>query len=102
MKQHTTVHTTAHALQRARQRLDAPDNRTAHRLLVEAWREGITLSWRWLMRLCGVSENRGYATARVYGDIVVIGRGRRVITTWRLTPDSFADLLVRLALGVWP
>ena len=96
---------TYHAEQRARQRHGWTGTETDQRL-DEVVRCGVLIPRRMEDRVDArphlpTGDRRG-VRLRVHGSVVAVVRGRLVITTWRLTDEQVADVLVWAALGVWP
>lgn len=96
---------THHAEQRARQRHGWTGTETDH-WLDEVIRHGILIPRRLEARVDHrphlPTEDRRGVRIRVLGSVVAVVRGRLVITTWRLTDEQLAGLLVWTALKVWP
>lgn len=100
-----TTRLTDHAVRRAAER-HGWSVREATNLLRRAAREGVLIPDRLRGRLTGRTfigdaSHRGIRL-RVWGQVCVIVRGGLVITTFRLTIEQLADLIVWMAIGIWP
>jgi len=94
-----------HALMRAAER-HGWTPREAHNLLRRAAEDGVLIPRRMRERVTGRrhvgdTSHRGIRL-RVWGQVAVVVRGRFVITTFRLTMEQLADLVVWAAIGIWP
>ena len=97
------IRLTDHALTRAAER-HGWTPREAHNLLRRAAVEGVLIPERMRHRF---SPRYHVATdhstrLRIWGPVAVVVRSRSVITTWRLTLEELADLVVWVAIGIWP
>lgn len=91
---------TRHAAQRACQRLGS---RVAEARVRKLWRESARLPDRLAASLLDQRppSQKGSASYRWCGDVLLVCRGRRVVTLWRLDIDQLATLLVWRLMGVW-
>lgn len=88
---------THHAHQRARQRLGRH-----HTPLTRLRRQSVLLPARYARKLrIRTSPTKSGVRYRVAGDALLVCRGRRVLTVWRLSLDALATVLVWKATGIW-
>jgi hypothetical protein len=100
------VRTTNHSIERALGRVGGFESPAAAATwLRRAWAEGMKLPGRYARSLGRRRSPRRRRKEdpifRVYGDVVLVGRGRLVITCWRLNNDALASVFVWVALGIW-
>jgi hypothetical protein len=100
------VRTTNHSIERALGRVGGFENPAdASGWLRRAWAEGTKLPGRYARSLgrrrTPRRRRKGDPIFRVYGDVVLVGRGRLVITCWRLDDDALAAVFVWVAMGIW-
>ena len=98
-----TVRLTDHALTRAAER-HGWTPREAHNLLRRAATDGVLIPERVRHRFSPSyhAATDHSARLRIWGPVAVVVRSRLVITTWRLTIEELADLVVWAAIGIWP
>ncbi|MFT5460241.1 MAG: hypothetical protein ACI9K2_006758 [Myxococcota bacterium] len=88
---------TRHARERALQRLGA-----GHTPIATLRRRSVLLPARYARRLAiRTPQTKSGIRFRVAGDVLLVCRGRRIITLWRLSADAFATVLVWIATGIW-
>ena len=101
----TDIHITQHAADRAVERHGCPSVKHARLRLRRYFQISTRLPWRYgrtLARRCPDQLPRGLrADYRVAGPWLLICRGRRVITTWRLNGEQLATVLCWAATGMW-
>ncbi len=99
------INITRHARDRAVQRLGVPNIRAASHLK-QLFQGSVKLPRRYGRQLIGLPVIRGSRKAhttcyRVYGDVLLICRGRTLITLWRLQQEQQATVCLWLLLGQW-
>jgi len=102
-----TVHITHHAAERAIQRHGCTNLRDARHTLRRAWSSAVQIPPRYARQL----SSRDAATKpkrrgpkirfRVAGSVLMVCRGRRILTTWRLDEEQAASVLWWVAANRW-
>ena len=97
-----TCTVTKHAAQRACERFGLPPE-SAPEAIEQAWRASIPLPWH-LGRVlldCRLRHQKGVPSVRVHGSMLLLCRGRAVVTVWRLSDELCATVLAWTATGEW-
>ena len=88
---------TLHAHRRARLRLGLHHTRVSR-----LRRRSIALPARYARRLrVRTPSGKSGIRFRVAGDVLLVCRGRKVVTLWRLSTEALATVLVWTATGIW-
>lgn len=96
---------TNHAVDRAVARTDVGRRGDARVGLELAWEHGVRLPWRY-GRSLGRRTHRNVpkkqrAEYRLSGDVVMVRRGRSIVTCWRLDVDAAEIVEEWRATGIW-
>jgi len=93
---------TVHASERAVERFGVPQS-AARRFVDRHCQGSIKLPYRLAQSLMRRARpaRKGCPVFRVSGDVMLVCRGRRVVTVWRLTTEELATVLTWLSTGRW-
>ena len=99
------VHVTRHAVERAMLRLGCATAVAARKHLQQAWSGSISIPERYARQLCKADRGKPHKGRRVQwrvaGSTLMVCRGARIITTWKLDDNQAATVLWFCTANCW-